>query len=132
MNHSSRTTCKRIGVQTPTFCASTYPSSLGTLHVIKTFCTNGMHMHYMVPHHKGTAQTRRHRSQIIFTFCFLLFLVFPVVLFFIGSNGRIISHKQGAVPRGRQFPRLWLPTLMFFMVKPSGRYDYRTVAVAAL
>ena len=141
MDHSGSTRCKRMGVQTPTYCASTYRycSSLRTLHVIKTFCTNTMHMHYMVPHqtsqkskHNGTAQTRRHRPEKKFTFCSLLFLVLLVVLFFIGSNWRIISHKHHAAPRGWQYPRLRIPTLMFFMDKPSGKYDYRTVAVAAL
>ena len=141
MDHSGSTRCKRMGVQTPTYCASTYRfrSSLRTLHVIKTFCTNTMHMHYMVPHqtsqkskHNGSAQARRHRPEKIFTFCFLLFLVLLVVLFFIGSNGRIISHNHHAAPRGWQYPRLWIPTLMFFMAKPSRKYDYRTLAVAAL
>ena len=141
MDHSGSTRCKRMGVQTPTYCASTYRfrSSLRTLHVIKTFCTNTMHMHYMVPHqtsqkskHNGTAQTRRHRPEKIFTFCFLLFLVCLGILFFIGSNAGIISHKHHAAPRGRQYPRLWIPTLMFIMDKPSKKYDYRTVAVAAL
>ena len=92
MDHSCSATCKGMGVQTPTYCASTYQfrSRLRTLHVVETFCTITMHMHYMVPHktsqkskHTGTAQTRRHRPQKIFAFCFLIFLVFLVVLFFI-------------------------------------------------
>ena len=141
MDHSGSTRCKRMGVRTPRYCASTcsFRSSLRTLHVIKTFYTNTMHMHYMVPHqtsqklkHNGTAQTRRHRPEKIFTFCFLLFLVLLVVLFFIGSNGRIISHKHHAAPRGWQYPRLWIPTLMFFMAKPSGNYSKKKCFSIAL